>query len=66
MSTLKIIIAIMKSNYFFVEKYISKHRAIRSSCNLCITALQETKNSNLFDKKCTQENVKCHIQYEES
>ena len=22
--------------------------------------LQETKNSNLFDKNCTQENVKCH------
>ena len=24
------------------------------------------KNSNLFDKNCTQENVKCHIQHEES
>ena len=24
--------------------------------------LQETKNSNLFYKNCTQENVKCHIQ----
>ena len=22
------------------------------------------KNSNVFDKNCTQENVKCHIQYE--
>ena len=24
------------------------------------------KDSNLFDKKCTQENVKCHIQNEDS
>ena len=31
-----------------------------------IFLLQETKNSNLFDKNCTQENVKCHIQHEES
>ena len=29
---------------------------------LVIFMLQETKNSNLFDKNCTQENVKCHIQ----
>ena len=28
--------------------------------------LQETKNFDLFDKICTQENVKCHIQHEES
>ena len=28
--------------------------------------LQETKNFNLFDKNCIQENVKCHIQHEES
>ena len=28
--------------------------------------LQETKNPNLLDKNCTQENVKCHIQHEES
>ena len=28
--------------------------------------LQETKNPNLYDKNCTQENVKCHIQHEES
>ena len=25
-----------------------------------------TKNSNLFDKNCTQETVKLHIQHEES
>ena len=28
--------------------------------------MQETKNSSLFDKNCSQENVKCHIQHEES
>ena len=28
--------------------------------------LQETNNSNLFDKNFTQENVKCHIQQEDS
>ena len=28
--------------------------------------LQETKNPNLFDKNCAQENVKCHIQHVES
>ena len=28
-----------------------------------IFLLQETKNSNLFDKSCTQENVKCHIMF---
>ena len=31
-----------------------------------IFTLQETKNSNLFDKKCTQENVKFDIQHEEN
>ena len=27
--------------------------------------LERLKNSNLFNKNCTQENVKCHIQHEE-
>ena len=31
-----------------------------------IFILQETRNSNLFDKNYVQENVKCHIQLEES
>ena len=34
-------------------------------CFLVIFLLQETKISN-FDKNCTQENVKCHIQHEHS
>ena len=33
---------------------------------LVIFVLQEMKNSNLFDKNRTQDNVKCHIQHEES
>ena len=33
---------------------------------LVIFTLQETKISNLFDKNCTQENIKYHIQHEES
>ena len=33
---------------------------------LVIFKLQETKNSILFDNNCTQENVKYHIQHEES
>ena len=33
---------------------------------LVIFILQETKNSRLFDKNHSQENVKCHIQHEES
>ena len=31
-----------------------------------IFTLQDTKNSNLFDKNCPQEDVTCHIQHEES
>ena len=34
--------------------------------NPAVFILQETKDSNLFDKNCSQENVKCHIQHEES
>ena len=30
-----------------------------------LSLLQETKNANLFDKICTQENV-LHIEYQES
>ena len=34
--------------------------------SLIFILLQETKNSTLFNENCTQENVKCHIQHEES
>ena len=33
---------------------------------LAIFVFQETKNSNLFHKNRAHENVKCHIQHEES
>ena len=33
---------------------------------LVIFIFQETKNSNLFDRNGTQENVKCHTQHEDS
>ena len=48
---------------FFIEKYISKHIKIQSrkeNVLVIFVLLQETKNSNLFDKNCIQENVKCH------
>ena len=56
----------MESNYFFIKKYIWKHRAKKKDVLVIFILLQETKNSNLFDKSCTQGNVKCHIQHEES
>ena len=31
-----------------------------------IFLVQETKNSNLLGKSCTQEKFKCHIQHEET
>ena len=55
-----------EEHLLFYKKVHMKTQSNKKSCNLCITVLQETKNSNLFDKKCTQENVKCHIQHEES
>ena len=33
---------------------------------LVVSVFQETKNYNLFDKNRTQDNIKCHIQHEES
>ena len=50
----------MENNNVFIEKYISKQRKKEGcSCNLYV--LQGTKNSHLFDKNCTPENVKCHV-----
>ena len=62
----KIIITMMENNKVFIKKYISKQRAKRRTFLLVIIILQDTKNCNLFDKNCTQENVKCQIQHEES
>ena len=48
----------------FYKKVHTKTRSKKDV--LVIFILQETKNSNLFDKNCAQENVKCHIQHEET
>ena len=44
------------------------HIKTQSNKNVFVISilLQETKNSSLFDKNCTRENVKCHILHEES
>ena len=66
----------MENNYFFIKKYISqsteatatlqkqsteyKTQSKKKDVLVIFILLQETKNSNLFDKNCAQENVKCH------
>ena len=49
----------------FYEKIHIKTQSKKNEV-LAIFTLQETKNSNLFDKNCTHENVKRHIPHEES
>ena len=47
----------MENNYFFIKRYISKHRAkhdVLVIFILLLILLQETKNPNVFDKNCTQ------------
>ena len=56
----------MEKNYVFIKKYISKTQSKKEDVRVIFILLQEMKNSNLFDKICNQENVKCHIQHEES
>ena len=52
------------------RKYIKKVQIKRQSKNkdvlVMFILLLETKNSGLFDKNCTRENVKCHTHHEES
>ena len=51
----------------FYKKYISQHtQAEQKEGVLEIFVFQETKNFHLFDKNHSQDNVKCHIQNEES
>ena len=64
-SKLKIVI-MMENNYFLMKKVHFKTQSKNKDVLLIFRLLQETKNSNLSDKICTQENVKCHIQHEES
>ena len=46
---------VMENNYFFIKNYIKTQSKKKDV--LVIILLQETKNSNLYNKKCTQ-NVK--------
>ena len=49
---------------FYKKAYIKTQSKKKNL--LAIFILQETKNYNLFYKNCPEENVKCHIQHEES
>ena len=52
----------MKKNLVFIKKERIKTQSKKKD-DVLIFKLQETKNFNLFDKSCTQENVKCQIQH---
>ena len=41
------------------------HRLSKKKDVIVILVLQKIKNSNLFDKNRTQDNVKCHIKHDE-
>ena len=49
---------------FYKKVHIKKQG--KKDVLVILILLQETKNSNLFDKNCTQGNVKCYVQHEES
>ena len=51
----------IENNLIFIRKYI-----LKGNIGQDVFILQEMKNFNLFDKNCAQEDVKCHIQHEES
>ena len=57
-------ITMTENNYFFIKKYISKHRAKSNALYYCKKRRTAIMCYNLFDKNCTQEkpqeNVKCH------
>ena len=50
----------------FYKRVHIKTRSKKKDVLVIFILSQETKNSNLFDKNCTQENVKCHIENAES
>ena len=55
----------MMENIRFLKKVHIKTQSKKKDVSL-IFIFQETKDSNLFDKNCAQENVKCHIQHGDS
>ena len=54
----------MENNYIFTKVHIKTQS--KKENVLILFTLQEMKKSNLFDKNCTQENVKFDIQHEEN
>ena len=50
----------------FYKKVHIKTQSKKKDVLVIFILLQETKNSNLFYKNYTQENVKCHIQHKEN
>ena len=51
----------MESIYLFQKKVQIKRQSKNKDVLVMFILLLETKNSDLFDKNCTRENVKCHI-----
>ena len=49
----------------FYKKVHIKTQGKKKDVLVIFILLQKNKNSSSFDKNCTQENVKCHIQHEE-
>ena len=45
----------------FYKKVHIKIQSKKKDILAVFILLQETKSSNLFDKNCTQENIKCHV-----
>ena len=49
-----------KEQLLFHKKVHIKTQSQKKDVGVVFILLQETKNSNLFDKNCTQKNSKCH------
>ena len=56
----------MENNKVLIKKITYQNTQSKKKDVRVIFVSQETKNSNLFDKNRTQDNVKCHIQHGES
>ena len=50
----------------FLKKVQIKRQSKNKDVLVMFILLLETKNSGLFDKNCTRENVKCHTHHEET
>ena len=49
----------------YKKVHAKTHRLSKKKDVIVILVLEKTKNSNLFEKNRTQDNVKCHIKHEE-